>query len=135
MSKINEACQSIVERVDDGLGCALVDVDSGLLLGVHNKVSYLSASYLDAVAAAAVETFRGKTVRVVEELIAQQRKVAPTHLITEVQMTSERTYHFMAILPDKKDILAVLITGRRTNLGMGWSTLRTALPDLGRLCP
>jgi hypothetical protein len=135
MSTINQTCQAITEKVDEGLGCALVDVDSGLLLGVHNKATYLSESYLDAVAAAAVEMFRGKTVRVVEDLIAQQRKVEPQRLITEVQMTTERTYHFMAILPEKKNMLAVLITGKRTNLGMGWATLRTALPELAKLCP
>lgn len=135
MSTINQACQVITEKVDEGLGCALVDVDSGLLIGVHNKATYLSESYLDAVAAAAVEMFRGKTVRVVEELIAQQRNVAPMRLINEVQMTTERTYHFMAILPDKKNMLAVLITGKRTNLGMGWATLRNALPELSKLCP
>ena len=135
MSKINEACQTIVEKVDDGFGCAVVDLESGLLLGIHNKVAYLSESYLDAVAAAAVEMFRGKTVRVVEDMIAQQRKSEPKRLIHEVQMTTERTYHFMTILPDKVNMLAVLITGKRTHLGMGWATLRNGLPDLAKLCP
>lgn len=135
MGNIGHACQAITEKVDEGLGLALVDLESGLLLGIHNKVSYLSEAYLDAVAAAAVEMFRGRTVRVVEDLIAQQRNAAPARLIKEVQMTSDRTYHFMAILPDKPNMLAVLITGRRTNLGMGWATLRAALPELARLCP
>lgn len=135
MNKINRACQDIIEKVDDGLGCALVDLESGLLLGIYNKVNYLSESYLDAVAAAAVEMFRGKTVRVVEEMIAQQRKSEPVRLMQEVQMTTERTYHFMTVLPGKANMLAVLITGKRTNLGMGWATLRNALPDLAALSP
>lgn len=135
MSKINETCQSVVEKVDDGLGCAVVDLDSGLLLGVHNKATYLNESYLDAVAAAAVQMFRGRTVSVVEEMIAQQRKTDPVRLIQEVQMTTARTYHFMAILPEKANMLAVLITGKRTNLGMGWATLRHAFPELAKQCP
>lgn len=132
---LNQTCQNIVDKVDDGLGCALVDLESGLLLGIHSKVSYLSTSYLDAVAAAAVDMFRGRTVRVVEEMLAHERSSEPVRLVQEIQMSTERTYHFMTVLPDKKNMLAVLITGRRTNLGMGWATLRGNLPELSKLCP
>jgi hypothetical protein len=132
---VSQICQNITEKVEEGLGLALVDLDSGLLLGVYNKAAYLGDAYLDAVAAASVEMFRGRTVRAVEELIAQKRGVEPKRLINEVQMTSDRTYHFMAILPEKPNMLAVLITGRRTNLGMGWATLRGALPEVAKHCP
>ena len=29
----------------------------------------------------------------------------------------------------------VLITGRKANLGMGWSAMRGVLPDIAPLCP
>jgi hypothetical protein len=132
---ITQTCQDIVDRVDDGLGCAVVDLESGLLLGVYTKVSYLSQSYLDAVAAAAVDMFRGRTVRAVEELLANERKVEPVRMIQEIQMSTERTYHFMTVLPNHKSVLAVLITGRRANLGTGWAALRGSLPKLDALCP
>lgn len=135
MASINDICNQIVEKVDDGLGCSVVDLDSGLLLGVAHKVPYFTQSYLDAVAAAAVDMFRGRTVRAVEDMIAQQRGTDSTRLVQEIQMTTEKTYHFMTILPSKQNALVVLITGRKANLGMGWSAIRNALPQLEPLVP
>lgn len=132
---LSQTCQTILEKVDDGLACALIDLESGLLLGIHNRATYLTEAYLDAVAAASVEMFRGRNVRVVEEMISQHRDSEPSRMIQEIQMSTERTYHFMSVLPEKKHMLAMLITGRRTNLGMGWATLRAGLPELSRHCP
>lgn len=136
MASINDICNEVVRKVDDGLGCAVVDLDSGLLLGVAHKVPYFTQSYLDAVAAAAVDMFRGRTVRAVEDMIAQQRGTSESiRLVHEIQMTTEKTYHFMQILPNKNNALVVLITGRGANLGLGWSALRQALPMLEPLVP
>ena len=135
MASINDICNEIVNKVDDGLGCAVVDLESGLLLGVAHKVPYFTQSYLDAVAAAAGDMFRGRTVRAVEDMISQQRGGESIRLVHEVQMSTEKTYHFMQILPNKKNSLLVLITGRRANLGMGWSAVRQAVPQLEPLVP
>ena len=135
MSKINQVGESVINNVDDALGFAVVDLDSGLLLGVAHKVPYFSQSYLDAVAAAAVDMFRGRTVRAVEDMLSSQRGVGSTRLIKEVQMTTDKTYHFMLVLPSKPNTLLVLITGRRANLGMGWSAVRQAIPQIEPLVP
>lgn len=135
MSKLNDICSDIVNNVDNGMGCALVDLESGLLLAVAHKVPYFTQGYLDAVAAAAVDMFRGRTVRAVEDMLASQRGGASVRLLKEVQMTTEKTYHFMLILPNKPNSLVVLITGRKANLGMGWSAIRSAVPQLEPLVP
>lgn len=135
MANLNEICENMVSEVDDALGAAVVDLESGLLLSVAHNVPYFTQSYLDAVAAAAVDMFRGKTVSTVENLIASQRGTEAHRLVQEVQMTTEKTYHFMSIVPDKHNALLVLITGRKANLGMGWASLRGALPKVGPLCP
>ncbi len=135
MAGLNDIVQELVNNVDDALGAAVVDLDSGLLLGVAHNVPYFTQSYLDAVAAAAVDMFRGKTVSAVEELIAEQRGTDPKPLMSEIQMTSEKTFHFMSIVPGKEKALTVLITGKKTNLGMGWSNLRKALPKIAPHCP
>jgi hypothetical protein len=132
---LSDICKEITDRVDDGIGCAVVDLESGLLLGIHTRAAYLSTTYLDAVAAAAVDMFRGRTIRVVEEMLAHERKVESSRMVQEIQMSTERTYHFMTVLPARKDMLAILITGRRTNLGMGWATLRGSIPQITSLCP
>ncbi len=136
MSTLNEICKSVVDSVDDGLGLAVVDLESGLLLGAAHNVPYFTQSYLYAVAAAAVDMFRGRTVSAVEQLLAQQRGTAgSTHLIKEVQMTTDKTYHFMLVLPGKPNTLMVLITGKRANLGFGWSAVRQAVPQIEPFVP
>jgi hypothetical protein len=132
---INQICTEIVNDVDSALGCAVVDLNSGLLLGVSHNVPYFTQSYLDAVAAAAVDMFRGRTVSAVEDMIANMRGKPRTNYIKEVQMTTDNTYHFMMIIPDKPDALVVLITSRKANLGMGWASLRRSLNKLAPLCP
>jgi hypothetical protein len=132
---INEICSEIVRSVDSALGCAVVDLNSGLLLGVSHNVPYFTQSYLDAVAAAAVDMFRGRTISAVEDMIANMRGNSKSHLVKEVQMTTENTFHFMMIVPEKQDALVVLITSRKANLGMGWASLRKVIPKLAPLCP
>lgn len=132
---INEICSEIVRTVDAALGCAVVDLNSGLLLGVSHNVPYFTQSYLDAVAAAAVDMFRGRTISAVEDMIANMRGNTKAHLVKEVQMTTENTFHFMMIVPDKPDALVVLVTSRKANLGMGWASLRRVVPQLTPLCP
>lgn len=135
MSSIDDVCQDVLRKVDDALGFAVVDLDSGLLLACAHNVPYFTQSYLDAVGGAAVDMFRGRTVSTVEELLAQQRGVAPQRLIKEIQMATDATYHFMTIVPTKPNALVVLITGRRANLGMGWSATRGAVAQLEPLLP
>jgi len=135
MASVDEKCKELVEKVDDALGAAVVDLNSGLLLGVHHVVPYFTQTYLDAVAAAAVDMFRGKTVSNVEKLLSEQRGDETYNTMQEVQMTTPKTFHFMAVLPDKPNSLLVLITGKKANLGMGWSAVRSAMPEVAPMCP
>jgi len=135
MANLNETCEALVRDVDDALGAAVVDLSSGLLMAVAHSVPYFTQSYLDAVAAAAVDMFRGKTITAVEKLLSNQRGNDISQLLQEVQMSTERTYHFMSVVPGKPNSLVVLITGRKANLGMGWSSLRSAMNEIAPLCP
>jgi len=135
MSKLDSLLQDVVKDVDGALGCAVVDLESGLLLGVAHNVPYFTSSYLEAVAAAAVDMIRGKNVRAVEALLSNQRGKPVEQTIKEVQMTTDNTLHFMAVLPDKPNALVVLITNRKTNLGMGWAAVRKAMSAISPLCP
>lgn len=135
MASLNEICNNLVRDVNEALGFAVVDLSSGLMLAVAHNVPYFTQSYLDAVAAAAVDMFRGKTISNVEKLLTAQRGKEAINLVKEVQMTTDGTYHFMAVVPGKPQCLTVLITSRKANLGMGWSALRTALNEIAPLCP
>jgi hypothetical protein len=75
------------------------------------------------------------TVGAVEDMLGNMRGSNKRNLIKEVQMTTDNTFHFMMVIPEKPNALLVLITSRRANLGMGWSSLRMAVPKLAPLCP
>lgn len=122
--------RSVVDGVDGALGCAVADMRTGELMGVAHNVPYFTAEYLEAVAAAAVEMFRGKTVRHVEDLISARRGVPSERLMEEVQMTTRHTIHFMMVLPNNPEAVVVLITDRRTSLGMGWAATRRSVLDI-----
>ncbi|MDQ6962712.1 MAG: hypothetical protein Q9M28_09340 [Mariprofundaceae bacterium] len=132
---LNQVLSSITGDVEGALACGVVDLSSGMLLGVAHNVPYFTQSYMDAVGAAAVDLFRGRNITAVEKMLGSQRGEQIEYHITEMQMTSDNTYHFISIVPNKPDALLVLVTNRKTNLGMGWAAVRRNLPDVTPHCP
>ncbi|CAA0105438.1 Uncharacterised protein [BD1-7 clade bacterium] len=130
-NQVNE----MLRDVDGAVGAAVVDVDTGLMLAVAHSVPYFTQSYLDAVAAAAVEMIRGRNIRAVEDMLSSQRGEKVTNSISEIQMTTDGTFHFMATCKNKKNVLTVLITTRKANLGMGWAAVRSRLARIEEAAP
>ncbi len=132
---MNDSLKQLVSDVDGGLAAAVVDLNNGLIVGAYHNVPYFTQSYVDAVGAAAVDMFRGKTITAVETMMAAQRGDELKYHIKEIQMTSDGTYHFMAVVPDKPDYLLVFITRTTTSLGAGWMATRDALKTITPMCP
>lgn len=130
----SDVCKKIVDDVSDALACGVVDLNTGMLMGVHHTIPYFTQAYLDAVAGAAVDMFRGKNVRRIEELLSKQRGSTLSDSIQELFFTSPQTYHFMSIVPGKQAV-CVLITKKSTNQGLGWATLRGALSGIAGTLP
>lgn len=127
---LKSICQSVYDDVNGAIAVAVVDLSSGMSLEVYHHVPHFNQDYIDLVSAAAVDMFRGRNVNKVEEKLAQQRDRPIRHSIQEVQMTTEGTLHFMAVLPEKPDILALLVTTKKASVGMGWSSIRKSIPAL-----
>ncbi len=132
---MNNALEKLVNDVDGALAAAVIDLDSGLIVGAYHNIPYFTQSYVDAVGAASVDMFRGKTITAVETMMAAQRGDELKYHIKEIQMTTDGTYHFMSIVADKPDYLLVFITRTTTNLGSGWLATRDALKTIAPLCP
>jgi len=132
---LNDTLKDVVDNISGALGCGVVDLNSGMLLGAHHSVPYFTQSFLDAVGAAAVDMIRGRNVVAVQKMMATQRGVENTPRFTEIQMTSENTFHFVSEVPGKPNALVILITSKQTNLGMVWAGLRKALPEIAQKCP
>jgi hypothetical protein len=134
MASTQDVCKATLEKVDDCLAVGVVDLNTGMLMGVHHTVPYFTQAYLDAVAAAAVEMFRGKTVRRVEELLSAQRGEPVKDSFEEVFISSPKTFHFMTVIKEKGAVV-VMITKKSTNQGMGWSALRNGLAAVKATLP
>jgi len=129
MAKVDELCKELVDSVDDCLAGGVVDLNTGMLIGVYHNVPHFTQSYLDAVAAAAVEMVRGKNVRRVEELLSKQRGVEIKDSFQEIFVSSPMVFHFMTIVPEKGAIV-VMVTKNTISQGMGWAALRNKLDDI-----
>lgn len=134
MANLNEICQAIVSDVQDGVACGVVDLNTGMLMGVHHTVPYFTQSYLDAVAAAAVDLMRGRTVRRVEELMSKHRGTEVKDAFEEIFISSKTVYHFMTLIKEKQS-LVVLVTKKTSNQGMGWVALRSAINEISAALP
>ena len=134
MASTQEVCAQLVEDVSDCLAVGVVDLNTGMLMGVHHTVPHFTQAYLDAVAAAAVDMFRGKNVRRVEELLSKQRGEEIRDSFEEIFIRSIKVFHFMTLLREKSAVV-VMVTKQSTNQGMGWASLRAALDDIESTLP
>lgn len=135
MPNLNDICRTVVEEVDCALAAAVVDQNTGLLIGVANGSKLFSQSHLDVLAAAAVDMFRGRTIARIEKMVAELRHTEPRPLLRELQFSTAETYHFMTVVPSKPDLLALLITSHDVNIGMGWASLRSRLEEIAAASP
>lgn len=135
MRTIDDACKEMVTKVEGAVACGVVDLDTGMLLGIYNA-SHYTQTLNEIVAGATMDLFRGPGVGRVEQLVRRHRNVPEDgeHYVQEVQLTSRRNLHFAKTLRGGRAVV-MLVTGRTTNVGMGWAMLRSFLPDLEPLVP
>jgi len=134
-ANLNDVCNSITSKIDHSLAAAVIDLESGLLLGVSHDVDTFTQSFLDTLAASAADMFRGMTMRNIEEMMASLRDQAHFSAAQELHFATQQTYHFMAIVPENPHILAVLVTDKQSSFGLGWQELQKMLPVIATICP
>src|SRR5579863_373945 len=132
LTSVLEAC---LKNTKDALGVAVVDLQSGLLIGAAHNSPHFTETYLDAVAAAAVDMFRGKTVSAVEKMLTGLHGRLVRDMIKEAQFSTDATHHFMVTSPLKPSLLVVLITARRADVMSSWTAVRNLVPAVAPLCP
>lgn len=135
MEKIDDVCKEVVDHVDGAIACGVVDLATGALLGIHN-VSRDRGALNEAVAAATRELFRGTKIGRIEQMVRSHRGVPENreHYFREVHITSERNFHFAKAVRGGKSII-LLVTKKSTNIGVGWSQLKSIIPKVESLVP
>lgn len=135
MGKIDDACKEVVNNVDGAVACGVVDLDTGMLLGIHNSAQY-TQTLNEVVAAATMDLFRGPNVGRIEQMVRAHRGVPEdgAHYFQEVHITSANNYHFAKTMKGGRAVM-MLVTKKTTNIGMGWAQLKAALPIVEPLVP
>jgi hypothetical protein len=135
MQNLTSVLEAYLKNTKQALSVAVVDLQSGLLIGVAHNVPYFTDTHFEAVAAAAVDIFRGKTVSAVEKMLTGLRGKLVRDMVKEAQITTDATCHFMVTSPEKPGVLAVLITARGSDLIAGWTAVRGLLSAAAPFCP
>lgn len=130
MGKIDDACRDVVSNVDGAVACGVVDLDTGMLLGIYNSAQYTS-TLNEVVAAATMDLFRGANIGRVEQMVRAHRGVPENgeHYFKEIHVTSENNYHFAKTIKAGRAVM-MLVTKKTTNIGMGWAQLKVAIPKV-----
>jgi predicted regulator of Ras-like GTPase activity (Roadblock/LC7/MglB family) len=130
MGKIDDACREVVENVDGAVACGVIDLDTGMLLGIYNSAQY-TQTLNEVVAAATMDMFRGPNVGRVEQMVRSHRGMQENgdHYFEEIHITSKHNYHFAKTLKAGKAVM-MLVTKKTTNIGMGWAQVKLALPKV-----
>ena len=129
VSTPTEVCRNLVESIPDSLACAVVNLATGLIVASHHVPSYLTQAYLDALAAAAVDMFRGRNVKRIEDMLSKARGTPVKDTFEEITITTAGTHHFMKAIRDR-NLLVVMVTKPTPNAVPIWSKLRIAIPEI-----
>ena len=128
--RLQDICEEIMEDVDGALGCALVDLGTGLPLAMKvTSDALLDSGAMEILSAAGAEYFRGEVSHQLESAMGSGagKPPADTGFVEEIQTTTEDSYHFMSIVPGNEQTVLMLITDRTANLGLGWVAMRRTL--------
>lgn len=130
---LEQSLSKIQSTVPECLAAGLVDLSSGMLLGVRTVDSH-PQEVLDLVAAATGDMFQGPNVTSIEEMFRKIRGVRDdgVHYFQEVIVNSENLIHLF--LRGKRNINTVLVVVCRikANLGMAMAKARLSLEEVER---
>ena len=123
-ASLQHVCRDIVTRADGALGCALVDLETGLPLTIEVRPGApLTATSMELLSAMGVSYFDDGSVRDFDDETSEIDDV-----VQEIQTSTEDAYYFMARVPGNLQELFILVTDpKTTNLGLGWMAMRQAL--------
>lgn len=135
MGKIDDACKEVVSKVDGAVAAGVVDLETGMLLGIHNSAQY-TQTLNEIVAAACMDLFRGANISRIEQMVREHRGLPENgeHYFHEIHVSSEHNFHFAKTVKKGKAVI-MLVTKKTTNIGMGWAQLKSMIPTVEPLVP
>jgi hypothetical protein len=126
-NNLNEQLQHMVQDLSGTLGVAVVDLGTGMVMGIHHVVPYFTQNFVDAAAAGVLDMFEGKNVRRIEDQYCELKGVPRTgSFINEIFFMTPKTYHYCISIREKNAVV-MLVTSKDVNQGLAWSSLRNSI--------
>lgn len=116
-SKLDQTCREVVLHVDGAVACALVDLRTGTLRGLHARIR--SPALERAMVQAALSMLGHRSAP----------PGAPHAGTLEAHVVSEHGYHLAKAL-DGGDLAVMLVTNRNANAALGQVQLSAVIPKV-----
>lgn len=130
---IEQALAKVQGSVPECVATGLVDLSSGMLLGVRTVDSH-PQEVLDMVAAATGDLFQGSNVTAIEQMFKKIRGVRDDghHYFQEVLVHSDNLIHLFLRGKRNENNVLVVVCRIKANIGMIFAKARLGLADVER---
>lgn len=134
MSNIDTALAKAQQEVPECVAVGLVDMSTGMLLGVKTLDSH-PQEVLDLVAAATADLFQGASVSTIEKLFRKSRGQPENghHYFKEIIVFSDNLLHLFMRSKKNTSHAAVFVTRASVNIGMALSRARITMGELEKV--
>jgi len=114
-----------MKEVPKAVACGVVDMSTGMLLGVKTVDSH-PQEVLDLVSAATKDLFEGDNVTTIEDTFKRIRGVQTNErYFKEIVVMSTNLVHIFARLKNMQSVVVVVVCREDTNLGLGLMKMRS----------
>lgn len=128
---VDNALNETVASVPDCVAAGLVDLSTGMLLGIKTVDSHPS-EVMDILAAATADMFQGSNVQMIEGIFKKARGVENDghHYFQEMIVNSDNLVHIFSRCKSNEEHVVGVVCRKSVNLGMALTKVRAALPAI-----
>jgi len=129
---LDKALNEVVSSVPDCLAAGLVDLSTGMLLGIKSVDSH-PAEVMDILAAATADMFQGQNVTMIENLFKKSRGLKENdghHYFQEMIVNSDNLVHVFCRCKTNEEYVLGVVCRKNVNLGMALTKVRKILPTV-----
>jgi len=128
---LDKSLNEVVSSVPDCLAAGLVDLSTGMLLGIKSVDSHPS-EVMDILAAATADMFQGQNVQMIESLFKKARglKDDSHHYFQEMIINSDNLCHVFSRCKTNEEYVLGVVCRKSVNLGMALTKVRKILPTV-----
>lgn len=115
---VNESLTAALKNVPKAVAAGIVDMDSGMMLGIKTTESHPQEVF-DFLAAATKDMYEGENVTTIEDIFKKARGVkTKEHYFQEIIVTSQNLLHFFTRIPGQQNIVFAVVCSKDANIGL-----------------